>query len=181
MQLHPDSASVESCVVFMPGNNRQRVARPFGRRFVNSEVTHAFTTGKFSIRCRGTSPGTYGLSKPLAFAKYSGFHHRLNSVGEHSTGAVHRNAFPNSCLVLRGYASASTGAAPADILFRTLHFTCCFGRKYLPSSTTDCVSDASLQNRLESRSIGAHNKAESAQKHEFARAARRPRKKGLSR
>ena len=66
LQLHLDSASVESCVVFMPGNNRQRVARPFGRRFVNSEVTHAFTTGKFSIRCRGTSPGTCGLSKPFA-------------------------------------------------------------------------------------------------------------------
>jgi hypothetical protein len=47
LQLYLDSASVESCVVFMPGNNRQRVARPFGRRFVNSEVTHAFTTGNF--------------------------------------------------------------------------------------------------------------------------------------
>ena len=98
MQLHLDCASVESCVVFMPGNNRQRVARPFGRRFVNSEVTHAFTTGKFSIRCRGTSPGTYGLSKPLAFAKYSGFHHRLTSVGEHSTGAVHQRPFPIAAL-----------------------------------------------------------------------------------
>lgn len=55
MQLHLDSASVESCVVFMPGNNRQRVARPFGRRFVNSEVTHAFTIGKLS-KILGRSP-----------------------------------------------------------------------------------------------------------------------------
>jgi len=125
LQLHLDSASVESCVVFMPGNNRQRVARPFGRRFVNSEVTHAFTTGKFQFGA--ASPDTCGLSKPLAFAKYSGFHHRLTSVGEHSTGAVHQRPFPIAALCFEAAPQPLRALAPADILFRTLHFACLAG------------------------------------------------------
>ena len=80
MQLHLDSASVESCVVFMPGNNRQRVARPFGRRFVNSEVTHAFTTGRLQYSA-GTSPGTCDLSKPLALREYPGFSSQKTKSG----------------------------------------------------------------------------------------------------
>ena len=35
----------------------------------------------FSNTCRGTSPRTCGLSKPLASREYPGFHHRQNSAG----------------------------------------------------------------------------------------------------
>jgi hypothetical protein len=108
--------------VFMPGNNRQRVARPFGRRFVNSEVTHAFTTGKFSIRCRGTSPATY----PSRLLSRS-FQHRLTSVGEHSTGAVHQRPFPIAALCFEAAPQPLRALAPADILFRTPHFACLAG------------------------------------------------------
>lgn len=138
--------------MFMPGNNRRRVARPFGRRFINSEVTHAFTTGKFQHGA-GNKPGYVWPPQAFASREYPGLHPRKPKSGflgtprlspppKFSRGTLDRSsaseAFPNSCLVLRGYASAAKGAAPADILFRTLHFAC-FGRKYLPSSATDCV------------------------------------------
>jgi hypothetical protein len=126
----------------MPGNNRQRVARPFGRRFVNSEVTHAFTTGKFSIRCRGTSPATY----PSRLLSRS-FQHRLTSVGEHSTGAVHQRPFPIADLCFEATPQPLRALAPADILsarctlrvawqevspvFRHRLYSCCFAPNLL--------------------------------------------------
>ena len=142
MQLHPDSASVESCVVFMPGNNRQRVARPFGRRFVNSEVTHAFTTGRLQYSA-GNKPGYMWPLQAARFLRVPGlfipenqigfsedpaaFTNGKTSVGEHSTGAVHQRPFPIAALCFEAAPQPLRALAPADILFRTLHFACLAG------------------------------------------------------
>jgi hypothetical protein len=169
LQLHLDSASVESCVVFMPGNNRQRVARPFGRRFVNSEVTHAFTTGRLQYSA-GNKPGYMWPLQAARFARIPGlfipenqigfsedpaaFTNGKTSVGEHSTGAVHHRPFPKAALCFEAMLQPLRALAPADILFPHAAL-CLFGRKYLPSSTADCQRAQSPPVSLSSAAIKA--------------------------
>jgi hypothetical protein len=196
LQLHPDSASVESCVVFMPGNNRQRVARPFGRRFVNSEVTHAFTTGRLQYSA-GNKPGYMWPLQAARFLRVPGlfipehqigfsedpaaFTNGKTSVGEHSTGAVHQRPFPIAALCFEATPQ------PLRALLRRISFSArCTLRIALAGSISRLppptvflmLRSKTAQNQAQ---LALTTTAESAQKHEFARAARRPRKKGLSR
>jgi len=102
-------------------------------------------------------PGLFIPENQIGFSEDpAAFTNGKTSVGEHSTGAVHHRPFPKAALCFEAMLQPLRALAPADILFPHAAL-CLFGRKYLPSSATDCVSDASLQNRSESGSIGAHN------------------------